>query len=113
MAEADGEPKFYLQEVRCPAAKTEREYTVAQWIGHEGLAAYHRENERFLTQVMTLTQTREARSAEFLQLLAGLWYDYSRVRGGETLREKYEQAVRGAARLIDTVIKLPRRQGGT
>jgi hypothetical protein len=35
-----------------------------------------------------------------------MWYDYSRVREGETLREKYEQAMRGAARLIDAVIKL-------
>jgi hypothetical protein len=37
-------------------------------------------------------------------LLAGLWYDYSRLREGETLREKYEQAMQGAARLIDAVI---------
>ena len=109
MAEAGGEFKFYLQQVSCPAGETDREYTVGQWIGHEGLAAYHRENGRFLTQVMTLAQPREKQSEEFLQLLAGLWYDYSRVRGGETLREKYEQAMRGAARLIDTVIKLPRR----
>ena len=109
MAEAGGELKFYLQEVSCPAAETDREYTVGQWIGHEGLAAYHRENERFLTQVMTLSQTREERSEEFLQLLAGLWYDYSRVRGGETLRGKYEQAMWGAARLTEAVIKLQRR----
>jgi len=109
MAEAGGEPKFYLQEVSCPAAETDREYTVAQWIGHEGLAAYHRENDRFLTQVMTLTQPREVRSEEFLQLLAGLWYDYSRVKWGETLREKYEQTMRGAARVIEAVIKLQRR----
>ena len=106
MAEADREPKFYLQEVDCPAAETDREYTVAEWIAHEGLAPYHRENDRFLTQVMTLTQTREARSDAFLQLLAGLWYDYSRLREGETLREKYEQAMGGAARLIDAVINL-------
>ena len=55
---------------------------------------------------MTLTQAREARSEAFLQLLAGLWYDYSRAREGETLREKYEQAMQGAARLIDAVIEL-------
>ena len=109
MAEDSGEPKFYLQEVSCPAAETDREHSVAQWIGQEGLAPYHRENERFLAQVMTLTQTREDRSEEFLQLLAGLWYDYTRVRGGETLREKYEQAMWGAARLIEAVMKLPRR----
>ena len=113
MAEAGGEFKFYLQQVSCPAGETDREYTVGQWIGHEGLAAYHRENERFLTQVMTLTQAREERSEEFLQLLDGLWYDYSRVRGGETPREKYEQAMRGAARLIEVVIKLQRPRGGT
>jgi len=113
MAEAGGEFKFYLQQVSCPAAETDREYTVAQWIGHEELAPYHRENERFLTQVMTLTQPREKRSEEFLQLLAGLWYDYFRVRGKETLREKYEQAMRGAARLIEAVIKLQRPRGGT
>jgi hypothetical protein len=106
MGKADEEPKFYLQEVSCPAAKTDRAYTVAQWIAHEGLPPYHRENDRFLTQVMTLTQAREARSEEFLQLLAGLWYDYSRAREGETLREKYEQAMRGAARVIDAVINL-------
>jgi Fe-S-cluster containining protein len=51
IAEADREPKFYLQEVSCPAAETDRGYTVAQWIAHEGLAPYHRENDRFLTQV--------------------------------------------------------------
>jgi hypothetical protein len=45
MAEGSGEPRFYLQEVSCPAAETEREHTVAQWIGQEGLAAYHREND--------------------------------------------------------------------
>ena len=50
-----------------------------------------------LTQVMTLTQAREAWSQEFLQLLAGLWYDYSWVREGETLRERYEQAMQGTA----------------
>jgi hypothetical protein len=55
---------------------------------------------------MTLTQAREAWSEEFLQLLAGLWYDYSRVREGETLREKHEQAMRGAALLVDAVIEL-------
>jgi Fe-S-cluster containining protein len=82
MAKAGEEPKFYLQEVSCPAAETDRAYTVAEWIEHEGLAAYHRENDRFLTQVMTLTQAREARSEVFLQLLAGLWYDYSRLREG-------------------------------
>ena len=49
MAEADGELKFYLQEVSCPAAETDRAYTVAQWITHEGLAPYHRENDRFVT----------------------------------------------------------------
>ena len=97
---------FYLQEVNCPAAETDREYTVAEWIAHEGLAPYHRENDRFLAQVMTLTQAREARSEEFLQLLAGLWYDYSRASGGETLGEKYEQAMQAAALLVDAVIKL-------
>jgi Fe-S-cluster containining protein len=106
MGKADEEPKFYLQEVNCPAAETDREYTVAEWIAHEGLAPYHRENDRFLTQVMTLTRAREARSEAFLQLLAGLWYDYSRLREGETLGEKYEQAMQAAARLIDAVIKL-------
>ena len=90
----------------CPAAETDRAYTVAEWIEHEGLAPYHRENDRFLTQVMTLTQAREKRSEEFLQLLAGLWYDYSQLREGETLREKYEQAMQGAVRLIDAVIEL-------
>jgi Fe-S-cluster containining protein len=109
MGKADEEPKFYLQEVDCPAAETDRGYTVAQWIAHEGLAPYHRENDRFLTQVMTLTQAREAWSEEFLQLLAGLWYDYSRAREGEALGEKYEQAMRGAARLVDAVIELWRR----
>jgi hypothetical protein len=105
MGKADEEPKFYLQEVGCPAAETDREYTVAEWIAHEGLAPYHRENDRFLTQVMALTRAREAWSEEFLQLLAGLWYDYSRAREGETLREKYEQAMQGAGRLIDAVLK--------
>jgi hypothetical protein len=79
--------------------------TLARKEGGTGLAAYHRENDRFLTQVMTLTRAREAWSDEFLQLLAGLWYDYSRVREGETLREKYEQAMQGAARVIDVVIE--------
>ena len=105
MGKADEEPMFYLQEVSCPAAETDREYTVVEWIAHEGLASYHRENDRFLTQVMTLTRAREAWSEEFLQLLAGLWYDYSRLREGETLGEKYEQAMQGAARLIDAVIE--------
>jgi hypothetical protein len=54
---------------------------------------------------MTLTQAREAWSEAFLQLLAGLWYDYTRIREGETLREKYEQAMQGAARLIEAVIE--------
>jgi hypothetical protein len=55
-------PVSYLQEVSCPAAETDREYTVAEWIGHEGLAPYHRENERFLTQVMTLQDDLEQKS---------------------------------------------------
>ena len=45
MGKADEEPMFYLQDVNCPAEETDREYTVAQWIGQEGLAAYHREND--------------------------------------------------------------------
>jgi hypothetical protein len=55
---------------------------------------------------MTLTQAREARSEAFLQLLAGLWYDYTQIREGETPREKYEQAMREAARLIEAVLNL-------
>jgi hypothetical protein len=61
---------------------------------------------RSMGQVLTLTPAREARSEAFLQLLAGLWYDCSRVREGETMREKYEQAMRGAALLVDAMIGL-------
>jgi hypothetical protein len=32
-----------------------------KWIAYEGLAPYHRENDRFLTQVMTLTQVEMAK----------------------------------------------------
>ena len=108
MAEAGGEPKFYLQEVSCPAADTTREYTVAEWIEHEGLAPYHREGDKFLAQVMALVEARQEWPEEFLQLLSGLWYDYSRLREGESLKEKYELAMQGAGLLIDGVIKLYR-----
>jgi Fe-S-cluster containining protein len=47
MGKAGEEPKFYLQEVSCPAAETDRAYTVAEWIAHEGLAPYHRETTGF------------------------------------------------------------------
>jgi hypothetical protein len=43
MGKADEEPKFYLQEVSCSAAETDREYTVAEWIAHEGLALCRRQ----------------------------------------------------------------------
>ena len=108
MAKADEEPKFYLQEVSCPAAETTRKYTVGEWIEREGLAPYHRGNEPFLTQVMALTKAREEWPEEFLQLLSGLWYDYSCIREGESLRGKYELAMQGAGLLIDAVIKLYR-----
>jgi hypothetical protein len=53
---------------------------------------------------MTLTQAREARSEELLQLLAGLWYDYSRAREGEMLGEKYERATERAVLVIEAAI---------
>ena len=106
MGKAGEEPKIYLQEVNCPAVEMAREYTVAEWIEHEGLGLYHQENQRFLSQVMARGEARKEWPEEFLQLLAGLWYDYSRIREGESLREKYERARRGAELLIDAMIKL-------
>jgi len=114
MAEAGGEPKFYLQEVSCPAAETDREYRVGGWITREGLAPYHRGNDVFLSQVLTLAKAKREWPREFprefLELLCGLWYDFSRVREAEALREGYELAMQGAELLIDTVLTLYRRK---
>ena len=97
---------FYLREVTCRAKETTKAYTVAEWIEYEGLAPYFRENERFFVQVRALTEAKRDWPEEFLQLLTKLWYDYSCVREVETLREKYERAMRGAALLGDAMIKL-------
>jgi Fe-S-cluster containining protein len=114
MAAAGGEPKFYLQEVSCPASETEREHRVGEWITREVLAPYHRGNDAFLSQVLTLSRAKREWPREFpmefLELLCGLWYDFSRVREVETMRERYELAMQGAELLIDTVLTLTRRK---
>lgn len=38
--DGEGEMVLGLQQVNCPAADTEQEYTVAEWIEHEGLTEY-------------------------------------------------------------------------
>ena len=56
---------------------------------------------------MILTQAREARTETFLQLLAGLWYDYSRLGEGETLGATLDTACctgrHGALRFVHSL----------
>ena len=106
MAQDEGEPRFYLQEIRCLAAETDEEYTVARWIEHESLAPYHRGNQQFIAQIMALMRARQAWPEEFLQMLAGLWYDYSRVPDGKSLARKHALAMQAVELLVDAMIKL-------
>lgn len=99
---------FYLWEVTCRAKETTKAYTVAEWIEYEGLAPYFRENRRFQGQVRALLRAGEEWPEEFLQLLSELWYNFSSVREVDTLREKYERAMRGSALLTDAMIKIYR-----
>lgn len=100
------EPRYTLGEVKNRAKETTKKWTVAEWIEYQGLGPYFRENERFLAQLRALTEAERDWPEEFSQLLVKLWYDYSCVREVERLREKYERAVRGAALLVDAMIKL-------
>jgi len=88
------------------AKETTEKWTLAEWIEYQGLGPYSRENERYSIQLRALTAAKRDWPEEFLQLLAKFWYDYSCVGELETLREKYERAMRGAALLGDAVIKL-------
>ena len=109
MAKADEEPKFYLQEVSCPAAETTREYTVAEWIGHEGLAPYHRGNQQFLAQVMALAEAKTEWPEWFLNILAGLWYDFSNIRKAKRLPKKFTLAMEAAEFTIKAMLEAKER----
>ena len=108
MAQDGEEPRLYLQEVSCPATETDKEHTVARWVEHEGLAPYHQGNQQFLAQAIALVQARHDWPEELLQILAGFWYDYSRIPDGESLARKHALAMQGAEHFVDTVIKLYR-----
>lgn len=103
--DGDGEPMYAFGEVRDRAKETTQKWTLTEWIEYQGLGPYFRENERFLVQVRSLTEANRDWPEEFLQLLTKLWYDYSCVTEVETLREKYDRAIQGAALLGDAVIK--------
>ena len=61
-----------------------------------------------MAQLLALAQAKREWPEEFLQLLAGLWYDFSQVRDGVSLSEKYQLGMQGAELLIDAIIKLYR-----
>jgi len=93
--------QLMLQEVTCPAAETDKEWTVAQWIEHEGLEEYHLANRLFMSQVVRLTRKSGGRPWPlwFVSGLALLWYGFSRLEG-ETLREKYERSMELAEKAV-------------
>lgn len=103
--EDDSEPEYAFGEVRSTAKQTSKKWTVAQWVEYQGLTPYFRQNQQFVVQVQALTEAGRDWPEEFLQLLVKLWYDYSCVKEVETLSEKYERAMRGAALLGDAMIK--------
>jgi len=103
----DGEPHFGVQEVTCPAGRTDQEYTVAAWIEREGLEEYHTGNQLFVSQMLRLTEMSQGRQwpTWFVEGLTWLWYGFSAIKEGQDLREKYRLSMQLAEKVVDRAVK--------
>jgi len=101
---------LFLQEVHCAAVETQQEYTVAEWIEHEGLAEYQQAHNLWITQLIALGlmrgRTQSLLPPETLDMLANLWYNFS-VCPGESLEARYEVGMEDSRRMVEDITGQP------